>query len=135
MTTTFKTANHEFTLALNYTKARQIRESLSLDFVDMAGMCQVFARLDLDTDLLMKVLYAFVEPQCKAAGLDEAAFGEGFTDGEAFESARAALAECAINFFSPRTREELRRALEIQTAQLKEMLASKVEKMNTSTGG
>ena len=76
-----------------------------------------------------------VEPQCDAQQIDEAAFGEGFTDGESFESARAALAECAVNFFSPRTRDELRKALEIQTTQIKEMLANRVEKMSASTGG
>lgn len=136
MASSFKDGlGREFTLLLNYTKARQIRESLALDFVDLAGICETFAKLDLDTDLLMKVLYALVKPQCEAKQIDENSFGDGFTDGDHFQAAREALSECAINFSNPRTRDELRKALEIQTNQLKEMLGSKIAKMQALTGG
>lgn len=134
MSATFKTSNTaEFTLALNYAKARAIRESLQIDFVDFVGIGQAFAKIDFDTDLLVQVLFEIVEPQCKARSITQEQFWEGFTSGEVFESARNALVECAVNFSNPLTRDELRKAIENQTTQIKAMVASKVE--SASTGG
>lgn len=137
MAFTFKTSNgHEFTLALNYTKSRAIRDAHALDFVDLTGICQTFARLAFDRDLLMKVLYQLVEKQCEARGISEDAFGEGFDSGDVFQAAREALSECAINFSDPLTRDELRKALTVQEAQIKEMIGTTIEKkMTAQTGG
>jgi hypothetical protein len=126
------TSGKEFTLALNYAKARQIRESLQLDFVDLPGVCDVFAKIDTSKDLLCQVLWALVRSQCE--GFTEERFHEGF-DGDTFGAARKALVECAVNFSAPDERDRLTRALELQTKMLNEMLSLKVETLTEPTTG
>lgn len=127
---TFKDdSGREWTLRLDYAKARQLRESLSLDFVDFDGTLQTFAKVDSSLDVLMSVVKSLTAAQRDTKQLSDEQFEAGFC-GESFEAVRAALEECAINFSSPRERENLKRALTTQTTMRKELVANLVSRMN-----
>lgn len=128
----------EWTLRLDFAKARQVRDALSLDFVNFDGLLATFAKIDASLDVLMQVLAALLASQLSAQQLSEDQFHSGFS-GESFEAARVALEECAVNFSPPRERENLKTALTNQTAMRKDLVKGLVAKMaeakSAATGG
>lgn len=132
----FKDDNgRDWSLRLDFAKVRQLRDSLSLDFVNFDGVMSTFARIDADLSLLMATIAALTKAQREAAKIDDEAFESGFS-GESFEAARVALEECVVNFSPPRERENLTKALAMQAAMRKELVGKLLAKnMASETGG
>jgi hypothetical protein len=107
---TFKdNAGREWTLALNVTAVRRIRDLAKVDLLDFSEG-RIFARLADDPVLLADALYAALKPDADAKGVSDEEFGRALA-GDAIEAATGALLEELADFFPSRRRALLAKGL------------------------
>ena len=127
-------AAREWTLRLDYAKARRLRETCGLDFVDFDGLMAAFAKIDSSRDLFVQVLAELLIVQIETRNVTVEQFWEGL-GGDSFEAARVALEECVVNFFPPRERETLQAALTMQAMLRKELISQAVNRLHPVAAG
>ena len=96
-------AGREWTLRLNFSLVRHIRDTLGIDLIDLKGQGEALAKMADNMAILVDTVYLMVEPQCKARSVSDVEFGEGLA-GDCFERMRQALLESIINFTPPQDR-------------------------------
>jgi len=98
--------------AITVGAAKRIKALTGFDVMAVAEKeSQSLTLLHQDPLTLVDVLYAACKPQADDKGITDVQFGESF-DGEAIEKAADALVEGIINFFPPRRRGPLRKAMD-----------------------
>lgn len=88
----------EWDLTITVATVRRVQNACGVNLLDaVAG--ELVSRLAGDIMLLADVLWAIVEPQAKAAGVDDLDFGEGLL-GDALDHATGAFMEGLRGFFA-----------------------------------
>jgi hypothetical protein len=122
---TFKdTLGREWTIALNVTAVRRVRDLAKVDLLDLTEG-RIFARLADDPVLLADVLYAALKPEADSKGVSDEEFGRALA-GDAIEAATGALLEELADFFPSRRRALLAKGL-AKVRQLETLLLDRAE--------
>ena len=112
---TFKdNAGRTWTIALNVTTQRRIRDLAQVNVLEILGdeRPTLYERLQSDTILLCDVLYAACQPQAEKEGVTDEQFGEALA-GDAIDHATKALLDEIVDFSpSPRDRANLRKVID-----------------------
>lgn len=109
--------NRVWSLAIGLATANHLKEQTEgrVDFVEQARTGQgkeVFSLLANDLELLGQVAWLLCEAQATEQGVSELDFAEAF-DMDVLDNFQTALIRAAIDFFPSRSREVLRKALEV----------------------
>jgi hypothetical protein len=96
---------HTWTLELNYSLAKRLRDLTSLDFVNYHDGRALLAIHDSD-ERLVQVLWLMCESQAKVLNIAEEEFGAAL-GGDALEQALGALEQALLNFSRPARRQAI----------------------------
>jgi len=99
-----------WTLELTVGTVKRIRDLTKVNLLDLRGG-KLFEELAEDPLRVCEVLYAACKPQCVQRGLEQDGFLELF-GGDGIAAATEAFLEELIDFFPPRIRTALRKAIE-----------------------
>ncbi len=103
-------ASRDWSLAVNVTAIKRVRDTLEVDLMDVVEG-DLLQRLYADPVLLVDVVYVLVKPQAEAAKVTDEQFGEAM-GGDAIELATAALIDEIVDFFpNSRDRDRARKVL------------------------
>lgn len=124
MQTFTDTQGRVWNIAIGLATARRLRDQTDgrIDFVEQARTGQgkeIFETLAGDMELLGQVAWLLCEVQAEESGISELNFAEAF-DMDVLDKFQTALIRAAIDFFPSRSREVLKKAL-----QLAEQIAEK----------
>jgi len=97
---------------------KRVRDILGLNLADPMAATEAdsiapITRIDLDTILLVDVVYLIVKPQATEQGVKDEEFGAAI-DGKALSAARDALMGALIDFFRQRGRTDVVKAIQTQ---------------------
>ncbi len=105
------TTGREWTVAVNVSAVKRVRDLLGIDLMDALGGSLV-SKLISDHVLLVNIVYAVCKPQTDAAGITDEEFGERMA-GDAIDDATDALLDELVSFSpNPRDRAALGKVLE-----------------------
>ena len=124
MQTFTDTQGRVWTISIGFATARRLSDQTDgrIDFIEQARTGQgkeIFETLANDMELLGQVAWLLCEAQAEEAGVSELDFAEAF-DMDVLDKFQTALIRAAIDFFPSRSREVLKKAL-----QLAEQIAEK----------
>lgn len=109
-TTTFRdTEGRVWDLALNVTAVKRVRAMAGVNLLD-AMSTTVVSDLADDVIRLVDVAYAICEPQCRAAGVSDEAFGAAL-GGDSLEQLARAFMEAVAGFFARPDQRKVIRAM------------------------
>ena len=128
----FKDKNGKaWSLAITVSTVKRVKELAKFDILAMAeNESQSLVMLYQDPMTLVDVMYAVCKPQADLANITDEQFGELF-DGDSLESATEALVQGILDFFPPRRRLLLEKAV----VKLKEVETLAMERMTTEMDG
>ena len=107
----FKDAvGREWTVEVNVQSIKRVRGLLDVDLMDAVGG-DLIERLLGDPVLLCDVVYCLCKPEADERGISDEEFGRAMA-GDAIESATGALLEELVDFFPPKKRALLRKAMD-----------------------
>lgn len=112
----------DWTVDVNVTAVKRVRDRLSIDLLDLSSG-QLFEKLVADPIALVDVLYVLCEPQANERQVTDVQFGEAMA-GDAIEAATTALLESLIEFFPKAKRAVLEKA--VQKLRTVEAMAAQV---------
>jgi hypothetical protein len=108
---------------------KRVKAATGIDLSN-AGNAAVVVGLAADRAKLADVLWAVLETQAKASGIDRASFDAGL-DGPALDAGAAALREGFINYALPNGREALRASVQKVSAAYDGALAAYVDALKS----
>jgi len=113
----------EWLIEITVGTVREVKKLTKLDLMELASeRSNTLAMLYEDAETLVNVLYVICKSQAEERGISDEDFGCMFS-GAAVQEATEALIEGLIDFFPPRRREVLRKAidkiLELEAAALR----------------
>jgi hypothetical protein len=97
----------DWTVVVDTTTVKPVRESLQIDLLDTSG--RTLERLADEPALLVDVLWVLCRDEAKERGVTDIQFGQALV-GDSIDAATAALMEAVTDFFPSRKRDVLRRA-------------------------
>jgi hypothetical protein len=103
----FNSGGHEWSLVMNMSQAKALKETLVLDVLDGGKSLQLLAS---DPYTAANVLYVLCERQCAEYQITDEQFGAALA-GDDFEAAVTALLEELVDFFPQRQRGPLKKIL------------------------
>jgi hypothetical protein len=111
-----------WTVVVNVSAVKRVRDLLDVDLLDVAGG-DLLARLADDLCLLVDVVYALCKPEADAKGVSDEDFGKGMVGG-VLDKAASALMQELLDFFPSAQRAralgKLVKAIQAQDAAMKE---------------
>lgn len=122
-------ADHDWTLNVNVTAIKRVRDLLKVDLLEVL-QGKLLERLGDDPVLLVDVVYVLCKPQAEQAGITDVQFGEAMA-GDAIDAATTALLEELVDFFPERQRRLLGKAL----GKLKKLAAMTQERAEKRLAG
>lgn len=102
--------SREWAVMINVDTVRRVRQLLDVDLLNVADG-KLFERLVTDPVFLCDCLYAVVKPEADSKIISDEEFGRAMA-GDAIEHASTALLEGLVDFFPPRQRQVLAKAME-----------------------
>ena len=103
-------AGREWTVEINVQAIKRVRGLIDVDLMDAVGG-DLIERLLGDPVLLCDVVYCLCKPEADERGISDEEFGRAMA-GDAIESATGALLEELVDFFPPKKRALLRKAMD-----------------------
>ena len=103
-------AGREWTVEVNVQSIKRVRGLLDVDLLDAVGG-DLIERLLGDPVLLCDIVYCLCKPEADERGVSDEEFGRAMA-GEAIEAATTALLEELVDFFPPKKRALLRKAMD-----------------------
>jgi len=118
-------AGRSWTLRIDVSAIRRVREALDVDLLDLAGG-PLLERVAGDPVLLVDILYVLARGQADQQSVDAEAFGAAMV-GDAIDRATGALLEALADFFPSRKAALLRQVID-KGQTLAERLLARAEK-------
>ena len=118
-------AGRSWTLRIDVSAIRRVREALDVDLLDLAGG-PLLERVAGDPVLLVDILYVLCSAQADEQSVDAEAFGAAMA-GDAIDRATGALLEALADFFPSRKAALLRQVID-KGQTLAERLLARAEK-------
>jgi len=132
---TFKdTADRDWTIAINITSVKRVRDLAGIDLLANVGG-ELVEKLNGDALVVFDILYALVKPEAETRSVTAEQFGSAL-DGDVIEAATTALIAELIAFFPPSRRPMIVKAMaklkDLETAAMAQVL-KEIDEMNAES--